>query len=168
MRFPHSRWNEVREDALTSCGYNVLTKSAQAGVDVFAKQKRKSLFVHFQGHPEYGTRTLLKEYRRDVKRFLRKEREMYPTLPYGYFDAVATKTLTEFQQSALAHPEEDQMALFPEAAVAQTLQNTWQSSAHCIYRNWLQYVLARKSEAAVFVALTASLGHVLRKRSAVS
>src|SRR5580693_2032983 len=54
MRFPHSRWNEVQEESLTSCGYTVLTKSAQAGVDAFVKQKRKSLFLHFQGHPEYG------------------------------------------------------------------------------------------------------------------
>jgi len=51
MRFPHSRWNEVREDALTSCGYTVLTKSAEAGVNLFVKKKKKSLFVHFQGHP---------------------------------------------------------------------------------------------------------------------
>jgi len=48
VRFPHSRWNEVREDALTACGYTVLIKSPQAGVDIFVKQKRKSLFVHFQ------------------------------------------------------------------------------------------------------------------------
>jgi len=168
VRFPHSRWNEVRQDALAKCGYTVLTSSAQAGVDVFAKRKRKSLFVHFQGHPEYGTRTLLKEYRRDVKRFIRQERETYPTLPVGYFDAAATQTLTEFQHAALAHPQEEQMAFFPEAVVVQALKNTWQSSAHCVYRNWLQYVLARKSETAVFVTVTASLGQVLRKRSAVS
>jgi len=67
MRFPHSRWNEVREGSLTSCGYTVLTKSAKAGVDLFVKQKKQSLFVHFQGHPEYGSRTLFKEYRRDIK-----------------------------------------------------------------------------------------------------
>jgi homoserine O-succinyltransferase len=168
MRFPHSRWNEVREDALAACGYTVLTKSAQAGVDLFAKQKKKSLFVHFQGHPEYGSRTLLKEYRRDIKRFLRQERETYPTMPHGYFDAAATKLLTEFQQTALAHPQEEQMVFFPESIVVDALQNTWQSSATCVYRNWLQYVLAKKAEASAFVAMTASYEQILRKRSAVS
>ncbi len=89
VRFPHSRWNEVRADALTSSGYSILTHSANAGVDLFVKKRGKSLFVHFQGHPEYGALTLLKEYRRDVKRFLRRERENYPAMPQGYFDLAA-------------------------------------------------------------------------------
>jgi len=155
MCFPHSRWNEVQESLLTSCGYTVLTKSAQAGVDMFVKQKKKSLFVHFQGHPEYGAQTLLKEYRRDIKRFLRREREAYPTMPQGYFDAIATKILTEFQQAALAHPREEQLAFFPET-VMETLQNIWQSSATCIYRNWLQYMLTKKDEESPSAPITGS------------
>ena len=79
MQFPHSRWNEVRADALASCGYQILTQSAEAGVDSFVKIKRDSLFVHFQGHPEYGTRTLLKEYRRDIKRFLGERERPTPS-----------------------------------------------------------------------------------------
>jgi homoserine O-succinyltransferase len=156
MRFPHSRWNEAPEDALTSCGYSVLTKSAQAGVDLFVKQKKKSLFVHFQGHPEYGTRTLLKEYRRDIKRFLRHERETYPTPPCGYFTASAAKLLAEFKVIALAHPREEQMVFFPEALVTDSLQNTWQSSAVSVYRNWLHYLLAKKSEKSAFAAMAHS------------
>ena len=56
---------------LTQCGYLVLTQSAEGGVDSFVKKKKQSLFVHFQGHPEYGAQTLLKEYRRDIRRFLK-------------------------------------------------------------------------------------------------
>ena len=78
MQFPHSRWNDVRENDLTVCGYTVLTKSIEAGVDCFIKRKRNSLFVHFQGHPEYGARTLFKEYRRDVRRFLTGALPAYP------------------------------------------------------------------------------------------
>src|ERR1700728_3064502 len=94
MQIPHSRWNEVRADALDSCGYEVLVQSAQAGIDLFVKKKRDSLFVHFQGHPEYGTRTLLKEYRRDIKRFLRGERETYPSMQQGpnFFRSVETRS----------------------------------------------------------------------------
>ena len=101
MQIPHSRWNEVRADALNSCGYEILVQSAQAGVDLFVKKKKDSLFVHFQGHPEYGTRTLLKEYRRDIKRFLRGEREKHIPLcrtdtstmrPLNFFLSFETKS----------------------------------------------------------------------------
>jgi homoserine O-succinyltransferase len=156
MRFPHSRWNEVREDALTSCGYSVLTKSAEAGVNLFAKKKKKSLFVHFQGHPEYGAGTLLKEYRRDVKRFLRRERPTYPNLPHGYFDAEATKVLDKFRETALAHPHEELMAAFPEVVVCKGLESAWHSAAHRVYRNWLQYVVSRRASTAPYAASAAS------------
>jgi homoserine O-succinyltransferase len=159
VRIPHSRWNELREDPLASCGYTVLTKSAEAGVDLFVKKIGKSLFVHFQGHPEYGARTLLKEYRRDIKRFLRQERETYPTLPQGYFAPSAAKLLAEFKEIALAHPWEDQVVFFPEALVTESLQNTWQSSAVCVYRNWLYYLLAKKNEKSAFAAM-AQVGRV--------
>ena len=36
----------------------MLTQSADGGVDLFVKKKKRSLFVHFQGHPEYGAQTL--------------------------------------------------------------------------------------------------------------
>ncbi len=154
MRIPHSRWNEVREEALNSCGYEVLVQSAQAGVDLFVKKKRDSLFVHFQGHPEYGTRTLLKEYRRDIKRFLRGERETYPNTPHGYFDAAATKLLSKFRDEATTNPREELLAEFPETLVASALQETWQASAASVYRKWLQYLVSRKAEASALSSMT--------------
>ena len=144
VRFPHSRWNEVRADVLVSCGYSVLTASSEGGVDLFVKQKKQSLFVHFQGHPEYFSRTLLKEYRRDIRRFLTRERESYPSRPHGYFDSEAVKLLDEFRQNAETHRQEDLMDVFPEAAVGETLQNTWRESALCIYRNWLQVLMSKR------------------------
>jgi homoserine O-succinyltransferase/O-acetyltransferase len=150
IRFPHSRWNEVRGNELTSCGYTVLTESATAGVDLFVKKKKKSLFVHFQGHPEYGAQTLLKEYRRDIKRFLRQERETYPTAPAGYFDVAATQLLNDFRNTAIADRREEVAASFPETAVVGGLQNSWHSSAASVYRNWLQYLESRKAETPTF------------------
>jgi len=167
LRFPHSRWNEVREDALVSCGYVVLAKSAEAGVDSFVKKKKNSLFVHFQGHPEYGARTLMKEYRRDIRRFLNRERETYPSMPRGYFDGAATELLTKFHEKALSHPSEEVMAMFPESAIAGGLQNTWRSSATCVYSNWLEYVVSKKADASVFAAIAVFSGHIQRKRSAM-
>jgi len=156
LRFPHSRWNEVQEDALVSCGYTVLTKSAEAGVNLFVKKKKRTLFVHFQGHPEYGAGTLLKEYRRDVKRFLRRERPTYPKMPHGYFDAAAKRVLDEFQQTALSHPSEELFAAFPVVATSDGLESPWHSAASQVYRNWLQYVVSRKTSTAVYAASASS------------
>ena len=164
IRFPHSRWNEVREDALRECGYTVITKSAEAGVDSFAKRKTNCLFVHFQGHPEYGSRTLLKEYRRDIKRFLGGERDSYPSLPKGYFDAAATRLLSDFRENALSHRQEETIASFPES-VAETLQKGWNSSANSIYRNWVEYVRTRKVDSPAYVTV-AGYDKTQRKRSA--
>jgi homoserine O-succinyltransferase len=146
VRTPHSRWNEVQEDALRTCGYAILTQSSEAGVDLFVKKKKRSLFVHFQGHPEYGARTLLKEYQRDIKRYLRREKQTYPSMPHEYFDPAATRLLADFREKALRHPNADVLREFPEVAVGETLRDPWHSSAICIYRRWLQYVASRKGE----------------------
>ena len=144
IRIPHSRWNEVKEESLASSGYIVLTKSASAGADLFVKRRKGSLFVHFQGHPEYGSRTLLKEYRRDIKRFIRHERETYPSMPKGYFNADASALLNDFRQRAELLRCEALLEEFPEAAVSACLENGWHSSAVSIYRNWLRYIASRK------------------------
>jgi homoserine O-succinyltransferase len=167
VRFPHSRWNEVRADELTACGYRVLTQSVEGGVDSFVKNKKRSLFLHFQGHPEYGTQTLLKEYRRDIKRFLRAERETYPSMPKGYFAAVAAGLATDFQDVVLSDRREELMEDFPEAALINSLENTWHSSARSTYRNWLQYVLTRKADVSGFPAVAAVYHQASRKRTAV-
>lgn len=154
VRIPHSRWNELREDALASCGYTVLTKSAEAGVDLFVKKIGKSLFVHFQGHPEYGLRSLLKEYRRDIRRFLNQKRDTYPSMPRGYFDTHSRKLLADFQQNAMSQPREEILESFPEAAISDALHNTWQASAARLYKNWLQYIAEGKADAPAFATVS--------------
>lgn len=146
IRFPHSRWNEVRPDALQSCGYTILTQSVGAGVDCFVKRKKKSLFVHFQGHPEYQARTLFKEYRRDIKRYLRQERETYPAAPAGYFGEEATKCLEDFRYKAIANRSDEVMNDFPETILTSSLQNGWRISALKIYCNWFAVVSERKTK----------------------
>jgi homoserine O-succinyltransferase/O-acetyltransferase len=152
LHFPHSRWNEVRENELVAAGYLVLTKSRSAGVDLFVKKKKKSLFVHFQGHPEYGAQTLLKEYRRDIKRFLRGERETHPSKPHGYFDSSATKLLDRHRECALSDRREEIIESFPESVVS-GLENGWKSSSVCVYRNWLNYVAAQKVASSGFASI---------------
>ena len=165
VRFPHSRWNEVRASELAACGYRVLTQSVDGGVDSFIKKRKRSLFVHFQGHPEYGAQTLFKEFRRDVKRFLKRERETYPAPPKGYFDNAATKLMNEFRDTAVADRREEVMESFPES-VAGGLEKIWHASAVSVYRNWLQYIISRKGSISVFPAIATVYHSSPRKRSA--
>jgi homoserine O-succinyltransferase len=79
---PHSRWNDIPENALSSSGYRIVTRSKEAGVDTFVKQG-KSLSVFFQGHPEYEAGSLSLEYRRDERRFLNGESTIRPLPPHG-------------------------------------------------------------------------------------
>ena len=145
FRTPHARWNEVQERALESCGYSVLTRSVAAGVDCFVKQQKKSLFVHFQGHPEYETHTLLGEYRRDMGRFLRAESEVCPTIPTGYFNTEAEELLTAFRRKALTDRSPELFADFPADQAAKDLRNAWHPAARRLYRNWLLYMASRRA-----------------------
>jgi homoserine O-succinyltransferase len=168
VRFPHSRWNEVREDELMAAGYEVLTKSADAGVDLFVKKTRGSLLVHFQGHPEYSAPALAREFRRDVRRFLCQERETYPTLPHGYFDQTATRLLNDFRERALANRNEELMTSFPESVV-ESQPSSWRASAMSVYRNWVQYLQQQAAHVAFMPMSTAmnTVDRPQRKQSAM-
>ena len=168
VSFPHSRWNEVKAEELLVCGYSVLTRSEEGGVDTFTKKKKKSLFLHFQGHPEYFAETLLKEYRREVRRFLKKERETYPTMPTGYFDADGERLAIQFQELVLADPREELIEGFPDKGVFGALQRTWHSSATTIYCNWLQYIVSQNEKIMSKIPSVAMIREdVPRKRPAV-
>ena len=145
FRLPHARCNELREDKLTSLGYQVLTRSREAGVDSFFKQQQQSCFLFLQGHPEYDARSLLNEYRRDIGRFLRSERTDYPRLPQRYFDASTAEAMLVFEQRAKADRCEGMLAEFPTTSADPVFDNTWLPVAVGIYRNWLSYILESKT-----------------------
>jgi len=141
---PHSRWNDLPADPLEACGYHILTRSAVAGIDAFAKQ-RKSLFVFFQGHPEYEADSLWLEYRRDIRRFLRRESDSYPSMPQGYIDDDTAALLTAARERALFDRREEWLADLPATLLAAKLRNTWRPAAVSIYRNWLLYLCAQRA-----------------------
>lgn len=144
IRVSHSRCNELRELELTSHGYVMLTRSPGAGVDTFVKQQ-KSLFVFFQGHPEYDERALLREYRRDIGRYLRRERESYPAMPEGYFDDVGAGISTAFRERALLQRDETLLKSFPVGPLERHLRPMGRASVSRLYRNWLLYLVERKA-----------------------
>ncbi len=135
---PHSRWNDLPVDSLTHCGYDVLTRLQDGGADLFVKQ-RKSLFVFFQGHPEYESNTLLLEYRRDIGRYLKGERNAYPAMPEGYFNAETAERMMQLRQRALASRAVELLLNFPETPAAH-LSNNWCATSTRFYANWLGYL----------------------------
>lgn len=142
---PHSRYNDLPEAALTSCGYRILTRSKTAGVDAFAKLDG-SFFLFFQGHPEYQADTLLREYRRDAARYLAGERQEFPGLPFGYFDSEAAALAESFRARALADRRTELMTGFPKTGLEASLQCPWRAAALGIYEKWCLYLSARKAE----------------------
>ena len=91
---PHSRSTTCRSGAVDA-GYRSSWEPAPRGPAGRwrAREHRDGLFVLCQGHPEYGTLSLLREYRRDVRRCLFGRGAVpYPRLPDGYLgqEAVAT------------------------------------------------------------------------------
>jgi homoserine O-succinyltransferase/O-acetyltransferase len=139
---PHSRVNDVPEAALLDAGYGVLIGSGSegSGWSVATRSYGERLFVLCQGHPEYSTESLLREYRRDVRRFLfGRGAVAYPTIPHGYVGEAGTATLEEFAQRAAA-PGADPRVLwesFPYQQVLAGLDNTWSAAAATLYANWL-------------------------------
>lgn len=142
---PHSRYNDLPERALSSCGYQIISRSGVAGVDIFAKHDH-SLFLFFQGHPEYEAATLLREYRRDVGRFLRGERDDYPAPPEGYLNDAAKAVANAFHARALADRRGNLMTEFPLSLLETSLENSWHPGAVGIYEKWIGYLCARKAD----------------------
>jgi homoserine O-succinyltransferase len=139
---PHSRYNGLPEEALVRHGYHLLSRSSEVGADIFIKQER-SLFVLFQGHPEYDAGVLLREYRRDIRRFLQGERHDYPEMPQNYFDKHTIQLLEEFREQAVRQPNLELLPSFP-AVPERKLGYSWGNFAVQIYTNWLAYLVGRK------------------------
>jgi homoserine O-succinyltransferase len=144
---PHSRYNDLPDAAITACGYRILSRSSAAGVDLFVRNERpSSLFVFFQGHPEYTADTLAREYRRDVGLFLRGERENFPAAPEHYFDARAAALVDAFRTRAIGERRDKLIRDFPMKALEAGLESTWRAPAVGVYENWIAYLQARKAE----------------------
>jgi homoserine O-succinyltransferase len=136
---PHSRWNGVAEQDLSAHGYQILTRTLDTEVDTFIKQEN-SLFVFFQGHPEYATDTLLREYRRDIGRFLRNDAGAYPRLPIGYFDSAVERAFSSLQENAFSLHRDQLLAGIASVMETIRIENKWQSAAVRIYSNWLEHL----------------------------
>lgn len=154
---PHSRVNDVPEAALVEAGYRIVVGSgpSRAGWAVATRNVGNGLFVLCQGHPEYNTLSLLREYRRDVRRCVFGRGAVpYPQLPQGYLSPEAVATLEDFKWRAAVTDADpaDLWATFPYDEVAASVENTWAASSAILYSNWLRVARAAVSAPALRTA----------------
>ena len=134
---PHSRFNEIGRDQFEAAGARVLVESEDAGVHLAVSGDGLRL-VMFQGHPEYDTVSLLKEYKREVKRYAAGHRPDYPPFPDNIFSPKAAAVLDEYRH--LLEHELDRgrpPPALPEARIAADLDNTWRDTAEGVIGNWM-------------------------------
>jgi homoserine O-succinyltransferase len=145
VRMPHSRLNDLPSALLQADGYANLIESPEMTWTVAVKDRGSCTFVLVQGHPEYSTTSLLREYRRDLQRFLRGERSAVPAIPVGYVDAESHGLLESFEARVLANPSDPELIRdFPFEPVKQLLVNTWHDSGARLYANWLRLIQRRR------------------------
>jgi homoserine O-succinyltransferase len=146
---PHSRYNDLPEADLAAAGYAVLTRSEEAGVDLFVKPG-PSLLVFLQGHPEYDPDSLAREYRRDLLRYRDGERADRPHPPAHYFDPEVAARLAGVAGRLAPGGQEDPP---PCPAPARA---PWPEAAAGLFANWLALVGARRGRLTRTGALAAS------------
>lgn len=134
---PHSRGNDIEAERMQAHGLKILVSGEQSGVAIATSADgfRK---VFCQGHPEYDTASILKEYQREINRFVNKERPDYPPMPQGYDRAEVKEILSIFKEQLLA--EKVQLSDFPNDIILDYLDNTWRDTAKAIFSNWLGLV----------------------------
>ena len=137
---PHSRYNQIDHAQFEEAGLHILAESKEADVHLAVSEDQFRL-VFFQGHPEYDIISLLKEYKREVKRFINDECADYPPFPDNYFSLQSQASLNEYKDQVInAKTNKSSAPDFPENILIQKLDNTWHDTAEAILNNWIGQV----------------------------
>ncbi len=130
---PHSRFNEISKAQFDAAGVKILVES-KIGIHLGVSEDLLRI-VFFQGHPEYDTISLLKEYKRDIIAYLEKTRGDYPPFPKHYLTEQSKAILNEYKTKLLS--KELSITNFPEQLISRTLNNTWGNVTNVIINNWI-------------------------------
>lgn len=134
---PHSRYNEITREQFEAAGLRILVESREAGVHMAVSEDLFRI-VYFQGHPEYDTISLLKEYKREIRRYTRGERPDYPVLPENYFTRKLQAVLEEHRDRVEhARHASKPVPELPETLACESLHNTWHDTAEAVINNWI-------------------------------
>lgn len=137
---PHSRYNDISRVQLEAKGLSVLAESDDGGVHM-ASSPDHARIIYMQGHPEYDANSLLKEFRRELRRFAVGDRDDPPPLPEHYFRGNAEIMALEALDNAVrARSTGAEFDDGPDPEVETLLDNTWSDTAKAIFNNWLGLV----------------------------
>ena len=151
---PHSRWNEVTREQFQLAGLHVLAVSDGGSVHL-ATSEDGLRTIFFQGHPEYDTISLLKEYKREVLLHLNGQRPDWPPFPENYFATYEKAILNEYRyRVGLAKQHNQPLPEFPEDLIVYRLDNTWHDTAGEVVGSWmgLVYQLTNRDRRLPFMA----------------
>lgn len=132
---PHSRFSEISREQFDKAGITTLVEGKESGVymSVSADGFRQ---IGLQGHPEYDTMSLLKEYKRDVNWYRDGTVKDYPVVPENYFGPQSQNILDQLKENLLKGEQLD----FPEAEIEALIENTWADSARSFIAGWIGHV----------------------------
>lgn len=134
---PHSRFNQVDRRQFEEAGLEILVESEDAGVHLAVSDDGFRI-VFCQGHPEYDANSLMKEYKREVGRYIFENLDAYPRLPENYFNIINSAILEEYRDRVTAaRLSGSNPPVFPEHLLVPTLDNTWHDSAEAVINNWI-------------------------------
>ncbi len=137
---PHSRYNEISRQQLEDAGLTVLVESGQGGVHM-AVSPDQFRIIFFQGHPEYDLSSLLKEYKRELARYLSGELDEAPPFPENYFSTEVGERVQGYLAQVLqARERGGGFPEFPDREIEDLLDNTWGDTAKALVANWLGLV----------------------------
>jgi homoserine O-succinyltransferase len=135
---PHSRLNEVSGPALLEAGYRLALESEATGWGLATKHLPRCQLVLLQGHPEYDPSSLLREYHRDLQRYLAGERDGLPALPWHCVEGPDWAALAALQQRLVdGHREPGLLGQFPFEAAGARAGWPWRGTAVTLFSNWL-------------------------------
>jgi homoserine O-succinyltransferase len=134
---PHSRYNDVSKKQFEAAGCHVLAES-DIGVHLAVSHDGFRM-VYFQGHPEYGAISLLKEFKREYNRYLTGERQKLPRVPENFFTPEGEEIAGTLIDQ-LTRDGKEQAPKFPEKTLLPYCDNTWGDTGKAIVNNWLGLV----------------------------
>jgi homoserine O-succinyltransferase/O-acetyltransferase len=137
VALPHSRWNGVPLDALQAHGYDIVLSSGDGDWTVAQRTRNGRAMVLLQGHPEYLRTTLLREYRRDVRRFAAGESDVYPSIPTSYLDAEGERLLGAYREAHGCRRSSMLHAPFPFDVAASHIVASWDDTSIGLFSNWI-------------------------------
>jgi homoserine O-succinyltransferase len=138
---PHSRTNTAPQDLLRDAGYHIAIESEAVGWSVATRQGNGAEVVLVQGHPEYDPSSLLREYRRDVRRYVQRERDELPILPLHCVAPRDWAQLEELHRAVIGGQRDpDLVAAYPFDEVGARAPWSWHEVAETLYTNWVNGV----------------------------